>query len=381
MERAAALGRAAHAADPHDHEAAYQLGSALYALGAVHTSRGLPVEAVAALGEAESAYQTLPVDRARPLVADARLRRARAHAASGAGASAVVDAQAAVVAYVRLSSPDRVDGGYLGLARTLMMASDVLAAYADAQMALEAAREGLSWAVDAVNSGRAQRDQDLTQAMIQALGVEIGVLELLGRHEETGNAAGLLAHLGVRQRVILLADTWGVPGLSMSDGGVATAVRAVAFTQPRVGEALSEHLLRHPVGPLVVPAFRTPPQNLADAAEAAAAAAIGQLRHGLTATGTRLGLEAHWLYAFLHDESLNQRIDFTDPLEHSFVLWCQLLGALADHMNAAGNRPLARDLAAWGTKAFMGLNPWVQTPQRVAALDPAVATFARLIGR
>ena len=71
--------------------------------------------------------------------------RAAALAELGAGASAVIDAQAAVLGYIRLASPDRVDEAYLGLARALIMASDVFGAFADPAMALEAAQQGLSW--------------------------------------------------------------------------------------------------------------------------------------------------------------------------------------------------------------------------------------------
>jgi hypothetical protein len=377
LEEAVTLARQLHEAAPDERRSAYQLGSALYALAAVRTATAAPQAAVPALDEALRAYRKLPVAAARPLVADVRLRRARAHALTGAGASAVADAQAAIVAYVRLSTPEVVDDAYLGLARTLLMASDVLAAYADPELALAAAREGLNWAVGAVNEGKLRRDRTLTDALVLAAAVEVALLRRLGRAAETANAEGLLASFGT-PKVPLLMENHGIGGLSVSDGGVAGAVRIAAATLPRAGELLGKYLLDDPVGPLVAPIFRMPPERLGPGAMVVAGAARGLLTRGRSAAGVRLGMEAHWLYAFILDEVLDQRVEFDERLEQAFAAWVQLLGELAGRAEATGDAALARDLADWGTRAFLVLDPDIETAERIAVLGPATAVFDRL---
>jgi hypothetical protein len=375
LREAAAIGRQLLEAAPEDQQRAYALGRALYALGnALTVTPDLPA-AVAALDEALTCYRPLPGPAGRALVADVRLRRARAHALLGAGASAVVDAQAAIVGYVRISTAERLDEHYLGFARVAMRASDVLAAYGDPEVALAAAQEGVSWAVRAVNSGAVARDGALTGAMVQALSVEIALLERLGRGSETANAAGALAFLGA-PRVRVLLDERGVPGLSPDDGGVEAAVRMAGLLAPDPRGTLADLLLRHPVGPVITPAFRTGPERLVPAAEAAAGAATALLANDVTA-GMRLGLEAHYLFAFVHDEVLDQR--FPDPrTEASVLTWCRLLADLATRAEAGGDDALARDLAGWGVLAFLLLDPFDDSPARVAALAGPTSTFDRL---
>jgi hypothetical protein len=376
LREAAAIGRQLLEAAPDDDQRAYALGRALYALAnALTVTPDLP-GAVAALDEAARCYGGLPGPAGRALVADVRLRRARTRALQGAGASAVVDAQAAIVGYVRISTAERVDEHYLGFARVAMWASDVLAAYGDPEVALAAAREGLSWAVRAVNDGIAVRDAALTGAMVQALSVEIALLERLGRGAETANAAGALAFLGA-PRVRVLLDERGVPGLSPDDGGVPAAVRTAGLLAPDPRGTLPDLLLRHPVGPVITPAFRAAPELLVPAAEAAAGAAVTLLANGVAA-GLRLGLEAHYLFAFVHEEVVDGRFAADPRTERSGLTWCRLLAGLATRAEAGGDGALARDLAGWGVRAFLLLDPSDDSPARVAALAGPTAVFERL---
>ncbi len=300
--------------------------------------------------------------------ADVLLRKAIEHARTGAGASAVVDAQSAVVAYVGWARWERLDAAYLGLARSLMEASAILAVYADAEVALAAAREGLSWAVAAVNSGYPP-DEPTGSAMVLALRTEVALLEALGRPHETGNARGALAHFGVTDDPAPLDS---LPGLAITDGGVAGAVRMLRLLRGVDGD-LGQLLLDHPVGPLCVPAFRCPPEWVRTAATACTQAALVLLASDVPA-GLRLGLEAHYLHAFAVEEQLPVPAELDDVI---LVSWCRLLGVLADRFDRAGVRELARDLASWGTDVLMIISPQFDGPA-VGALGDAVRVFDRL---
>jgi hypothetical protein len=375
LAEAAELGRGLRRSAADDQERAYALGRALYSLANVSAATGDLPGAVAALEEATDCYRDLPGPAGKALRMDVRLRLGRTRARQGAGASAVVDVQAAIVGYVRISTPDRMDEHYLGLARTLMWASDVLAAYGDPEVALEAAQEGLSSAVRAFNAGAAVRDAAMTQAMAQALNVESILLERLGRGAETANAAAALAHLGIG-RVPLLMDEHGVPGLSPGDGGVPAAIRMARLLGADPQDALGVLLLDHPVGPLVAPGFRAMPDRLFLAGEMAASAALDLLARDVAA-GVRLGLEAHYLYAFVQEETADGRLPRGAHLpEQSHVTWCRLMAALAERAETAGDDVLARDLASWGAKVFLA--PTQYRAERAAALTGPLEVLVRL---
>lgn len=207
LHEAGGLARQLLADAPGDERLLRGLGSVLYSLGAALTGRGDSAESAAVLAEAEDAYRKVAAPDAALLLADVRLRRATSLALSGAGASAVTEAQSAVLTYIRRSSPDRVDEAYLGLARSLMLASDVFGAFADPVTALAAAQQGLSWVVRAANDGRRDLlDPATRMAMVRALSVELALLRTLGREQEQGNAAGLLAFLGAEVTPTLTQD-------------------------------------------------------------------------------------------------------------------------------------------------------------------------------
>jgi hypothetical protein len=301
--------------------------------------------------------------------ADERMRQAIDDAEAGKGGSAVIGAQSAVVAYVRKANSERLDDAYLRLARMLLESSVVQAVYGDPEVALAAAREGLSWAVTAVNEGGYRPDAAMSRAMVSALNVEVALLQALGRPAETANARNALSALGVTSEPDPLA---GLPGLSVTDGGVAGAVRSVRLLGgDDVG--LSDLLLAHPVGPLCVPAFRCPPERLRAAAAVSSQNALMLLARNVAA-GARLGLEAHFLHAF----GLEQQLPVPRELEDQvLVSWCRLLAALAEWFDHAGAHDLSRDLARSGTGVFLLINPELDNPTHIAALGQAIAIFDR----
>ena len=377
---AAGLARQLVAENPGESDWLAGLGVVLYSLGGALNGRGEFAESVSVLTDAEAAYRKVapPAQRAL-LVADVRLRRAVALAAQGAGASAVIDAQAAVLAYIGRASPDRVDEAYLGLARALMMAADVFGAFADPAMALEAAQRGLSWMVEAVNSGQADvRDEAIRQAMVRAASVELALLGVLGRPEEQDNASGLLEWLGAGIVQTLTQERLDSGGLSAASGGVDAAVRSLLLVTGS-DNGLEELLIRHPVGPLCAPVLRIPPEKIVMAAGGAAKAAALLLARSV-AVGVRLGLEAHFLMAYALEQSLeDEGAGPPREMDQVFVQWCWLLATIAAWLDADGDQPLARDVAIWGSKVFLVIDPDHDVPEDVVTLGEAIAVFDRLL--
>ncbi len=375
---AAGLAREMVAENPGESDWLAGLGVVLYSLGGALNGRGGFAESVSVLTDAEAAYRKAapPAQRAL-LVADVRLRRSIALAAQGAGASAVIDAQAAVLAHVGRASPDRVDEAYLGLARSLMMAADVFGAFADPSMALEAAQQGLSWMVEAVNSGQADvRDEAIRQAMVRAASVERALLGVLGRPEED-NATGLLEWLGAEIVQTLTQYRLGSRGLSAASGGVDAAIRSLRLITGS-DNGLEELLIRHPVGPLCAPVLRVPPEKIVMAAGSAARAAALLLARSVP-VGVRLGLEAHFLMAYALEQSLEEGDGPPREMDQMFVQWCRLLATIAARLDADGDQPLARDVATWGTKVFLVIDPEHHVPEDVVTLGEAIAVFDRLL--
>jgi hypothetical protein len=98
------------------------IASALYMLAAVHQAAGRPDAAIAVLSECEGIYERLGQARflnARPLIADVKIRRAGALADQGLGASAVVEADAAVATYLQITGGGADEKQRPDLARVL----------------------------------------------------------------------------------------------------------------------------------------------------------------------------------------------------------------------------------------------------------------------
>lgn len=337
FERAAELGRAVLAAEPEQPRHRLALGAVCGGLGEALAHTGSYGAAVPVLSEALDAYRGAGPGTAAA-VADLRLRRGRTYARLGAGASAVVDVQAAVLGHLgRGVDPDRVDSAYVDLARTLMQAADVFGAWADPPVALTAAREGLAWYVRAVKSGAHEMDLPLWLAMVRALSVESAVLRRTGRTESAATAEATLEWLGSEPVDTVTARRTLPPNVT-----TPTVAEAVAELERSTGTDgdLPELLLSEPLGPPWTPALRVPAALLPAAAGTCAVGARRLLGAAAPAAGLRLGLEAHYLYAVAFP-------DDAPGLADASAHWAILLAELAVRADAAGDADLAADLAEW----------------------------------
>ena len=114
------------------------------------------------------------------------------------------------------------------------------------------------------------------------------------------------------------------------------------------------------------------------AAGGAARAASLLLARGVAA-GVRLGLEAHFLMAYVLEQSFEgDGAGLPPEMDQVLVQWCWLLATVAARLDADGDQPLARDMAVWGTKVFLVIDPSYDVPEDVVTLGEATAIFARL---
>jgi hypothetical protein len=94
-----------------------------------------------------------------------------------------------------------------------------------------------------------------------------------------------------------------------------------------------------------------------------------------------VGLEAHFLMAYLLEQSfeaLSEGAEKPPEMDAVNVQWCKLLATVAARLDADGDQLLAQDVAAWGTKAFLIIDPYHDVPEDVVTLGEATAVFARL---
>jgi tetratricopeptide (TPR) repeat protein len=331
-----------------DNPAALQgFGGVLYELGSAHLAVGRPADAVAALSQALATCAALPPTHQpdpQVLASDVRALRGLAYALGGAGASAVVDVQTAIVSYVQRADQQRIDSDYLGLSRVLMTSSDVLGAYGDPEMGVLAARVGLTWCVEAAKAGT-EPDEAMVGAMVRALSTERELLIALERGDETGNAEQALQWLGTEPAPTLVGGRLesDSPGLLLPfDEAVAAAG----------DESLSTLLLGAPVGPLCAPIFRVAPERLTEAGLAAADAAV-RLMDDDPDSAARLGLEGHFLLALAFEQQLP---DFVSRSDEASLAWCRMLASVASRCAADGDLGLAADLGQWGLRVTGSLD-------------------------
>lgn len=337
------------------------LGDVHHELGDALLSAGRPGEAVRALDRAEQAYGRLSPRRfpAADRIADVQARRALAYGLAGAGGSAIVDAQSAVVHYRQ--SP----GAEPGLARALAANADVLAAYGDPDLAVSSA----DLAVRLFLQHGAEDDADLRRA----LAVAVAVHTAHGRHDLADQATTVTRRIGAPGRGQSgAAHGWEPAGAAEGRVPTVLALRqrspwppAPAVTVATSLDTARQRLGRQPprigdravVRPavdaeLAVPLDRVLVPLGPGARSADAAARLGgtlartaaELLPLDLARGTRLGLEAHALLAGasrLESEVLRYQLPSLGPP------WAAVLLACSRRAEADGDPALAMDLAAW----------------------------------
>jgi tetratricopeptide (TPR) repeat protein len=350
---AARMLRALAATDPGNAADDLALGDAQYELGDALLAGGRPEAAVVALDEAEEAYGRLSPRRfpAADRIADVQARRAIAYGVAGAGGSALVDAQSAVLHYRPTAGEDPAEPRRRDLARALAANADVLAGYGDPDLAVASA--DLAVRLFLPHAGESADD---TAELRRALAVAIAVHSAHGRHHLADQAGtvtrrlgglpgGVPTVLGVRQH------SRHPPVLAVT---VATALDAarqrLGRQPPRIGDRA---VVRPAVDvELVVPLDRVlvplgPGDRSADAA-ARLGSTLAKLAVGLLqldgARGARLGLEAHALLAGasrLESEVLRHQLPALGPP------WAAALLACSRRAEADRDPALALDLAAW----------------------------------
>lgn len=147
QREAATEARKLAARFPDDLRLRQGLASVLYNLGSMLVSTGDVAAAVPELDDCLDLYESLSdaVADAGLLCADVRARRGLARAVLGQAASAIVDADAAVVAYLRATAgdPDHLLGGEV--ARVLSENAVVLARHGDPDLAVASADAALGY--------------------------------------------------------------------------------------------------------------------------------------------------------------------------------------------------------------------------------------------
>ncbi|MDG9701964.1 hypothetical protein [Streptomyces sp. DH37] len=129
---------------PGDRELWHMRGALLYSEASSHLEAGRRSEAIASLDRCEEAYRRSAHPDGGVLIADAVIRRARAHSEGGNALSALADVDAAITAYVREGAFASPHPRLADFARVLAVASTVHLESGDSDQALACARQSLS---------------------------------------------------------------------------------------------------------------------------------------------------------------------------------------------------------------------------------------------
>ncbi|GAB2821826.1 hypothetical protein GCM10022221_19880 [Actinocorallia aurea] len=340
-----------------------RLAALLYGKGGSLNALGRQAEAVEVLEESLGLYTGLGA--APTLVADVRMRRAVALRGLGRGASAVVEADAAVRAYLRADRPS-------DLARVLQLAADVLAEYGDPDVAVVAA--DLCLAILGPAAGRpapgdvrylfqaARRSSDLHAVAGRADSALTAAEIAWGFGREHGFAVladGLRLVVRLRERGEALAAERFLGDLrGLAPGADPDAfrppARSVTFAEAMAARGVTGVPVHDPddEGAPCIPSLRSAAPALATAHATLLSAACLDALPDDVANGVRLGLEAHYLFAYASEAR--------DPdLRYGFAtrgaVWARVLLALTLALRSA-DPALAGDLVSWG-RAVVGQLP------------------------
>ncbi|MCK9900989.1 hypothetical protein MXD63_12975 [Frankia sp. Cpl3] len=383
------------------------LGGVQYDLAALRYRAGDPGAAVRALDASEQLYAVLVrrTPAAAGPLADVRARRAVVRATQGHGASALVDAQAALLGLRAASDPlGRPDGrDDPGSARVLALCGDVLAAFGDPDLALVASERAVrallgpavappagahpagTFPTDRPGSphpGYLARACRVAAVIRQARGP--------GQADRARRLAAAAAHLGAPPTSTLLEQRISSPLPPDLALGLRGALRVA---ERRGGDpGTTSSLLQALAAPDTdgappgwstdptwhgrITAARARPNGPTPAAAGACATMLGRLAGDILSAsadplvGLRLMLEAHCLRAApaaaACPAALGERADRAQAADPA---WAGLLDAASRRIAAVGDPSFALDLASWAERARGG-----PAHRPVVALDPQGAT-------
>jgi hypothetical protein len=299
---------------------------------------------------------------------------------SGRGASAVVDVQSAV-AHHRSRRPGAVDD--LDLARVLSLAADVLATFGDPDLAVAAA----DWAIRAylrqsslINSqGHAHRHRPY---LLRAATVAAAVHDAHGRTELANAARNLLPtrrNPGDRAAVRTLLHS-RIASDHPPQLGTTVATALAAADRDGITDGTGAELRSMLVRPATDVLLLVPLERVALSGEGLDGQLVGRRAAQLAAvavamlpedpaSGMRLGLEAHYLFAAMDHFPQNFTARYAFHLQAA--PWAQALIGCCRQAEAAGDLSLAEDLSTWISGIVTALGPtiFVDAPARRLAQE------------
>jgi tetratricopeptide (TPR) repeat protein len=358
--RREAIARSRALADrfPDDLRHERSIAATLYAIGAIALDGDRPDEAVEALDECETLYESLGSRDALaplPFVCDVRARRGRALAAVGRGASAVADVDGAVRGYATLTAGVADDHPHhLALARVLTAAAVVQFRFGDPDLAVGAADtaiRGYLARADAINSS-----PDVTEHagyMADAVVVAEQVHAAQGRDDLRAAAVELfrqLVPLAEHRRVVAARVRHPHAGLLAPGATLPSTLAEVLARHDR------QELARETTRAAVDCAIRVPSERTSASTAHRVGTELARLVAVASAPADRLrvGLEAHWVLAAASEQQ-------THALRYGFDavgdVWMRALLACAALLEETGDAAFALDVMSWAAGVAQQLTP------------------------
>jgi hypothetical protein len=353
------LVRALVADHPEDRRQAQMLGGILYNHASLLNEAGCHEEAIGALDESEEVYsglsgEALPVDA---WIADVRARRGITHAARGAGASALADAQSALLGYRMIDTVADLD-----VARVLALSSDVFGTFGDPDLAVATADFAIQVYTNHFEMCKfSPRCLPSRHAGYFARAAEVSALIRAAHgYDQVGQAArpptgrAYPDDTPPRLTTVLKKRLFSThpPALTNS---FDTALRAAANKGGTTAERLHETLVRDAADRAVlVPLDRLSLSTATAAGPNVAggwATGLANLAETLLpvdpTSGMRLGLEAHCLFAgYPFAQTASKRGDLGD----GGAVWARVLLSCRNRAESTGDTAFASDLAAWAAR-------------------------------
>ncbi|MBZ3906701.1 hypothetical protein [Streptomyces griseiscabiei] len=437
--------------NPGDRAAKEMLGNVLYGLGSTLTSADEPGRAIDALTECAAVYGELAVPAGPggdavsggpdpsamvPLLADVHARKAHALSALGHGASAVVESDEAVMAYLGLGAEATDSPHRLDLARVLSLNASVLHSFGDRDLAACSA----DWAVryylaraEAINTGplveslmhggylrtaagvaaRVHTEQGRLSIALGAGATEVHSARALAESDSSadlGHLASALTRHGLNLRVAgrtaegneLIREARGIDpaaeagatrewqsltGRSPEQGGrrpVTCYSAAIAVATRVLGESEVPSVLRDLAfdpsdgATTVTPSLLCEPGTAPALATLLAEAALGLLRDARPdsrdAAGV-LGIQAHCLFAAA---SRVRATAMRDRFHESGGTWARLLLALIPLYENGASPATGEDLRGGLADIVLRLQPFAHRDEATRRLVEECTAF---IGR